>query len=508
MTIRRALGDGEAKETKLAGEVINEPWRDYRFGQGIDAQTGRLATQAVEPFVVDHFGSYDVVWNYAKISSESEYEQLFSAELSGSYNTDGIKASGSAEFLSHVSYSSTSMTLVILYDIESNGYGTPSPAPSLTPAAKKVAQDPPGFRNVYGDYFVANMTSGARFAATYTCSASNSSSLIDFKASAEVSSDAVTAKGAVAFEQKAKASNISVSCKVFMHGINKIHPPFGTSPAAMAEAFAWFAKADDKGQPVNLSFIPRRALFTHYSQLDPNLPRTLPVDPGVFSEIQSLAYLVNQVITLFDKLPDYYKTLPYPGGGTYGERVKFLEHDFENSQGTFPEHPERMRPLIELGNQLLAFIRSPLSLFSFYTALTGANRPEGQSGDWTYTSGYKSSPSGISIPVSTAVSTYYRVWEIAKTQEHTFQWPWEGFDANQIVVGWTINNEWDDELNGKWWLDNRLIGRSSGSVKIQGKENRGIYWSLTVYYVDKSQFPWLGSGVEEHEPEHALASQP
>lgn len=507
MTIRRAFRDSVTNETPLAGELIDEPWRDYQLGQGIDALTGQFANRAVNDFKVTDFGSYDVYWTYAKVSSDSEYKQLFRAELSGSYNTDGIKASGSAAFLSHVSYSSTSMTLVILYDIESNGYGTPSPAPSLTPqAAKKAAEHPTDFRNDYGDYFVANMTAGARFAATYTCSASNSASLLDFKAAAEASSDALSAKGAVAFEQKAKASNISVSCKVFMHGINKIHPPFGASPTAMADAFAWFIKADEQGLPVNLSFVPRRALFTHYSQLAP-LPRTLPVDPGIFSQIKSLADQISEVTTLFSRLPDYYKTVPYPGGGTYGERVTFLERDFENSKGTFPEHPEGMGPLIDLANQLLNFIRPQLSLFSFYKTLRDTPPPEGEGSSETGKYGYyDTTPSGVSVQIKVAQNEYYQP-NSGYPHKHTFSWPFDKVGPDQIVVGWEIHNGYG-EYNGSWRCYNTIIGRSSGQVHIWGEWGRSTSWWMNVWYVLKSEFPWLQSGDEEHEPEQVLASQP
>jgi hypothetical protein len=319
----------------------------------------------------------------------------------------------------------------------------------------------------------------------------------------------VSAKGAVAFEQKAREHNITVTCQAFLHGV-KNQPHFGATPAAIAEAFAWFTK-DEKGQPVNLAFVPRRALFTHYSQLAPNLPRTLPVDPGVFSEIQSLAYQISEVTTLFGRLPDYYKTAPYSGGKTtYGERVKFLEHDFANSRGTFPEHPERMGPLRELANQLLNFILAQLSLFSFYKALRHTPPPEGlgslQGSPKSDKYGYQTAPLGVSVKVEVLQNQYYQ-GKPGYPHKHTFAWPFDNVGTDQIVVGWQIHSGFS-EGNGNWRCYNTIIGRSSGQVHIEGEWGNSTSWWMNVWYVLKSEFPWLQSGVEEEEPEQVLASQP
>ncbi|MFH7376208.1 hypothetical protein RA263_29670, partial [Pseudomonas syringae pv. tagetis] len=65
----------------------------------------------------------------------------------------------------------TSLTILAFNDVTDAHYATLSPAPAYTPQASELASsNPAGFRDKYGDYFVATAKFGTRFVATYTCS--------------------------------------------------------------------------------------------------------------------------------------------------------------------------------------------------------------------------------------------------------------------------------------------------------------------------------------------------
>ena len=482
-----------ASTTSLAGTLANQPWNSYRFGQGINAMTGQLADVAVKPFNIKSFPSMTSTLRYITISSDEDYEQAFNAEAGGSYNMGGVKVSGSASFLNNVTYSKTSLTIVASYEIASEGYGTPDSAPTLTDDAQNLADtDPKTFRQLYGDYFVSNAISGARFLATYTCSASNSTSLTSFKASIQGSNDLVTAEGAVAFEKKASATNVAVSCMIYMEGINKIQPHFGTSADAIPKALAWFGETDATGVPVNVSYVPRRAMLTHYSQLVPILPNVLDVDPVVFAHIQTTGFLITQVNDLMATLPEYYQTIQTSDGETYGAKAASLNQTFTASQASLPlDTTGLVDKLTTTALDMLAYLRSQVALYSFYTSLTDAPPAEGKNGSSTQSFGYNSTPAGLSIKVLSNTQNYSQQSGIGSIT-HSFVWPGSGIGTNVVIVGWEIVDNWGDGTNGNWDRPgNAMIGASTGDIGINGEYDRGINWSLVVYYVDKGDFPWL-----------------
>ncbi|MFH7417018.1 hypothetical protein VSS92_30835, partial [Pseudomonas syringae pv. tagetis] len=62
-------------------------------------------------------------------------------------------------------------------------YASLSPAPAFTPHPSELASsNPAGFRDTYGDYFVATAKFGSRFVSTYKCITTTTSALQTFKA--------------------------------------------------------------------------------------------------------------------------------------------------------------------------------------------------------------------------------------------------------------------------------------------------------------------------------------
>lgn len=477
-----------ASKTVLAGALSNQPWNDYVFGQGINALTGQLSDIAVEPFNIGSYPSYNSHTAYTSISSESEYQSTFSAEVEGSYNTSQLKVSAAAKFLQDISYSDSSMTIVASVDILSNGYGTPNEPYALSPEAQELLDKSPSeFSSKYGHYFVSTAIAGARFIATYRCNASSSESLTEFKASIEAGTDMLSAKGATEFSQKASAKNVAVSCDIFMEGTNTTPPHFGNSIDAIPKALDWFLESGANG-PAHLSFVARRAMLTNYSQLSAKVSNSLDVDPRIFARIQRLQFLITQVKTLLETLPDYYGRMKAPGGGTCEEVAIELTARFEASQAELPNTPEIIEAMVTTASQVIDVLQPQVALFSFYESLISTDHHESAQGQSTQMFGYRTNPGGVPIKVQSASQNYEAWWKVGH-QQHTFNWPWAPYDEHQIIVGWEMQDIWH---NGSTWYTKPMIGKSQGSVFVDSAYDHGIDWTFCVYFVNKSEFPWLG----------------
>jgi hypothetical protein len=480
-----------APETTLAGVVNDQPWNQYLAGQGINALTGQLTVSAVLPLKIDNFPNLNVEQRYQSISTEEEFQSLFSAEAEGSYNMESIKVSGSASFLSKVNYSNSSMTIVATYEIVSNGYGNPTDPPQLSPDAQSyLDQYPEKFRDKYGDYFVSNWTAGARMIATYTCKASSAESLAEFNTAISAETDILSAKGSASFSQKAASKNISIDCYIKMEGASQVPPHFDLTPEGLVEALNWFSATDSDGKPLHLAYVPRRAMFTHYSQLSSEISNTLQIDPSIFGDIQALRFRITRANTLLSNLPDYYARQPGPGGESCEAILTRLTKTFEASQATLASDPTLIKTLTDDCKALIAQLEPAADVVSFYDSLTKTNHGDsGGDSKHSHTYGITEKTKGLPVPIEVASDSVAEEWHIG-FREHRFSWPWSPYDESQVVTGWRILANWGDGSDGDW-SDGSLIGKNSGSVNVKSEYDRGYNWTLQVCFVRKNHFPWL-----------------
>lgn len=297
-------------ETVLSGELSDQPWINYQLGQGINALTGSHGVSgAIIPFSIDTYPELRVQASYSMVSSQHEFERLVSASAQGQYNMGTTQLSGSSEFLDRVTYSETSLTVLVVYDVATFGIGNTAPSPlTLTTDAADYLNQQGGdaFRDRYGDYFVSSQVAGSRFVGVYTIHTTSSSSLLDIKASAKMSANMVSAEGAAAFSNSIKDKNVRLECEYLMYGVKEVAPSFDFTPEGIAEALKWFVEKDESGNARHIGYIPLRAQLTHFSKMSSKISNRYDVSPEVFSTIQVLRLRINQLTAIFKNLPDYY----------------------------------------------------------------------------------------------------------------------------------------------------------------------------------------------------------
>jgi hypothetical protein len=481
-----------ATVTNLQPVLDNQPWNGYSYGDGLNVASGATAESAVEPIKLGAFPSVNVTQSYQYISTQEDYDSLVSTEISGAYNSQTIQVSASASFMKSVSYSDTSLTIVAFYDIVSNGYAPPATPYQLTASAQKVADaDPVQFRNQYGDYFCATATIGARFIATYTCSTSTSESLMKFSTEVKANNDIMSAAGAAAFEQSMSSNSVSVNCNVTMIGVSGNPPPINDSPASIPDAVAWFLANNSAS-----SFVPQRARFIHYSYLDSKIPITLPIDPDNFALVQQLGTALWQLQSVMNTLPDYYQTAAYTGvppAVTFGGAYTYLANEFTDSQGALPYDPATTNKFLGQAQALAAALQGPLAVYNFYLGIApmAASEPGvGSGGDSTQGFGLTSTTTP-GLTVQSASDNYKEDYHIGH-RDHTFHWPWAPYDASNVTVGWSMQDNWGDGTNGSWKQESApIINGNTASTSIHSEYDRGFNWTFVVYFIPNSSFPWL-----------------
>ncbi|NYF78155.1 hypothetical protein [Granulicella arctica] len=482
--------------TRLPGVLTDQPWIDYDFGSGVSAITG---TRGVEGGVIDFtISNYPALITSSEcysISSEDDLHTAYSAEATGSYNTSGLKVAASASFLRDTSYSESSMTVVVLYDVRTNGVGITNPsALELSPLAKEflAANGDVAFREKYGDYFVSSCVAGSRFAAIYKIYTSSSSSLTQFQASVSVTANIASAAGAAKFEQDAHAMNAKIECKVDVYG-TKGTAPVANTPAEIAKALDWFLARDDQGNPANLSYIPMRAYLNHFSSLSNSITNVYKIEPEVFGNIQSLRVLMSAMNSLADQLPVYFLNQPYKDGNTFAQERSRINTELEVAQDSLPHKPELVDNLHDRAMELSTTLRPNLALVSFYNNLQLLAAKETNNGSSTERYGTVSNPAGVPITIGvTTESKSIKAGTIGVRREYTFRYS----NPDRVIVGWTIQDNWGDGTNGGWTTEKSLIGASDGSIQVVGERGRGINWTAIFYTVQKSDFPWVTALVK------------
>ncbi|KPW27127.1 Uncharacterized protein ALO59_04279 [Pseudomonas amygdali pv. mellea] len=478
----------ESLVTNLAGTLNDQPWNDYSFGLGINAESGAFAVQAVSPITPEPGRAKNTVQKYEVIATADDYSRLFKAEAQGEYNVGAASASASASYLSNVTYSETSLTILAFYDVTDADYASLSPAPAFTPQASELASsNPAGFRDTYGDYFVATAKFGSRFVATYTCSTTTTTALQTFKAAVAGKKDILSASGAAEFESLASSSDVHVKVAVTMNGTSGKAPPVGADANSIPTILKWFTE--------NLQPVPRRARLIHYSQIDNHIPNTLPLNPDNFAKVKTIAFQLQELESLTSAIPGYYSTQPYSltppvqGINTVADTQQYLTNQYSARIGTLLYEPDAASQLSQQVSELTRSLQPSLALFSFYQSLTLSPPNESASGVYSTSAGIKSTEL-TNVSIQEDSQHYSADWTIGH-QSHTFSFPFDPSEGGAIITGWYIQNGWNSETNGDWKSNGAMIGKTSGSFYVESNYDRGCNWNLHVYYLPRSTFPWL-----------------
>ncbi|GHO98063.1 hypothetical protein KSF_081110 [Reticulibacter mediterranei] len=478
--------------TDLDQAITGIQWgKGYGFGKGINAVTGGLSGNALQPFTPKPQTVKSSEEHYRFIQNESDLDREIEASASGKYNIAGAEVTASTEYLSTIKFSELSVTLIAKYKSQYAGYDEGGNY-QLTEQAKKLIGNPQEFRRVYGDYFIAGAQRGSLFIAVYVCQATSVESMDKFKAAFKGEAPEIfSAEGSTSFMQAASQNNINLSFDLTMIGYKGTSPIGPWNPEKINEALDWF-KQNEKGTYLE-------ALLQHYSTIDTSYPRIIDIAPSVFIDLHLLYTDYWDIIALYGSCPKYYQN-------QYSKNYQELISSVQANESALATDADLRIQLQEKANYLLALLGAVNARQDFYFKVKNAigNEPKEGIGtaetggvhSWLY--GYNTYPLSSDVVISSSDMKVARIGTGAGYWEYTFQF---GPDNKYLVVGWEVIAYWTDGTDGEWWKSvPQILLTSQAAVHVKSRWGRGFDWGLRVYYVDAKDYQFEPSSNEGDSP--------
>ena len=474
--------------TDLDMMLSGVPWHagDFEYGLGIDAITGESTSSSpLKPFDVKPSAGMGVLYSGRFVTNSVEMSNEVDVATKGDYNIESVNVTESTSYLSKISYSEMSLTIVAKYSVIYDNYDVATGSDyQLTDEAKQLFTEPAKFRNKYGDYFVYGGRRASEFVATYGCSASSATDLTNFQTSLGVDVAGILSKDGVAkLSQAAAQYGIQITSSVTMAGVEEKPPLAPTSPEAVLKLLAWFSKVEVG----RLAY----AKLVHYSFFDSAYPQTLPVDPALFVELRSLYRQLWLLRARFGSLPRVYRD-------RYEQEYEQLRDGVTANKSRLPLDDGLRNRLIQQSAILLGQLSEVIDRRDFYNLVRTAAAIEPHSGvshsagqgqnRWLY--GYSAYPASAAIVIHNNNSDplrFHPSWHVG----------WRsgvleiGPNQNKLIVGWEVISNWNDGSNGEWSKDDGqiLLNQSGrGVVHVKSKYDRGCDWSLVYYFVDAADY--------------------
>lgn len=468
--------------THLPPSISDLAWLDpYNMGYGLNAVTGSISPKSAVDITnssVNSAKNFTVNQKVQSISNESDYKSEMNLSGNVEFNIGAGKASSETSYLSSVDYSETTTTIIA----HSNRYSSDYEKINLDnlkltdDAQKLLDQDINKFRDIYGDYFVSGATVGCSLVAMYVCTATSTESMKDFKESASASyGNLFSSKGTAEFLNTAKSHNITTTFKYTIYGANKDIP---INLDDIPSALSWF------NDPKNTENIPQKAFITHYSEIVPNFPQTVPVESSIFVAIQNL-YALNNLVK------DRYLNCPGSYASEYTSDYTNLQNTIFSNSSELPNNMNLITKATEDANSLLSNLNNVYDRNDFYRETqseqskepkkSSANDAE-HSNSWSY--GYNSTtPPVKNVPIQSHTLSYNKDWKSGH-RNHVFD---SGTENTELIVGWSIKSDKGD--NGSWTknVDTILLGHQL-EITLESDFDRGIDYSVTYYTVPSQLF--------------------
>ncbi|ACB54439.1 hypothetical protein cce_5093 [Crocosphaera subtropica ATCC 51142] len=469
-------------QTTLEGTLANIPWTDgFTLGSGVDVIKGSLLGSALKSFTPNLNPIKTSSESYRFISDDSSLNLEIGVSASGIYNFNNIKITASTEFLTQITYSQTSITLIAEYS-SLFGYSDQPINYQLTEKAQELAKNPGQFRQAYGDYFIADSQRGSRFLAVYVCETSSAESLVEFKASlgAEVPK-VFSAEGSNRLMQAASEHHVSISTYLYPEGYTGTAPSGPWNPQTILEALKWF-KANEKGENM-------KAELKHYSTIIHGYPRTIPVDSRIFVELSHLYNQLWDIRARYDSLPKYYQH-------QYKLPFNTLNLGIVSNQDTLVTNPTLRKSYQQQAQILKADLDDVVARRDFYFEVQESlkNNPEPPANHkineskgvnkWLY--GFDRYLKSDAVVIHTTVYNFRKGPKPAIHTQHTFEF---GPESRYRIVGWEVVSNRIDGHNGSWRkIRSQILLTDYAGILVESGFDRAMNWSLIVHYVEAKDY--------------------
>ena len=467
--------------TTLDGVVSNVPWADeFVIGAGVNAMTGSVSSTALKPLKLDLAQSKTSRLRQLLIQNKSDYQREIEASASGKYNIGGLDLSASAEYLRSVKYSELSISLVAQYESTYRDYDLAATYDFTDHAREVLNGGYAKFRDLFGDYFVAGVRRQSLFTAVFTCSAQSSDEMTKFKASIGASAPNVfEAKGSVSFMQSAQTNNVTVSIETFMHGYDGTPPDLPQSAGGVLEQLKWF-RSHELG-------VKSMAYLRHYSAVEPEAPKTLPIDPKDFTAVQGVYSNFHVLSSQYQSLPSFYRD-------KYRNEYEDIRSGLKAYQETLASDATRRGEFADRLAKLLAAFGVVFDRQEFYfrvrnAATTepghGAAIEDSETGPGSWMYGYQAYPKSAAVEIQSVDMNYHEEWHVG-WREQTLHF---GPDQTKLIVGWRVISNWTKGLGGQWKkVSAAILLRSEAAVWVCSCYDRGCNWTVRIFYVNAADY--------------------
>jgi hypothetical protein len=460
----------------------------FQLGLGIEAPSVQLLGMAVLPFEVKERTERKDWTDLKVIDSEEKLSRAVDVAASASFNNLTVEASFSTNWRKEVSCSHRSMTILLQKEIAWPEAIVGVPEVKLSEEAQKLLkQGTQGFRNAYGDYFIAGYIKKARFYAVYRCEAASEESLTAFKAAGDFTYEMLSVQGSTAFMERAKNHRVNISSRVVMEGTTG----GGTTPLPVKPEQI---EAEYKNFCEKAVGLPSHAVLYHYCMLNPHVSNTIDVDAENLVAAQDLYRKLISAETRTTDIPRNYRS----------RMISKLEAIRDKAYAQIPRNLRcDVSAIRELALEAAQWIDEYEETYSYYKLWRdlkreGAGTERGDnSTDGTpyWKSGYIGQPQPATLAAvnqggtTVPMGSYYDVAStLVHQEEHGRQykighveWSPSFSDPKYRICGYEVKAH--RRQNGKW-------ARKSGGLRddhiffhFYSDYDRGMHWSIRVWGV-------------------------
>lgn len=468
--------------TKLSPTLVNLPPNDaYRIGAGINVSTGELSAVSAlkdEPHV-KKVQANTLKKNVFQVCNDEEFKRTLDISGEAQLNISLSKNSFSTQYLNDISYSETSISYVCLIQDESSVYSELVNRPELSEQGLKLQDEDAingsdSFRRTFGDYYISGSKVGSKLVGVYTCKASTSKELNEFKSSMESTYGGLfSVKANQKFKQEASKYNVSIELKIHMLGADL--PKDSSVLSDLQKAEDWFMS---NRNPVEVVY-----MATHYATIPGSkLKMEVNCSHETFARIGFLRGEIQRLQVRYASLP--------------GNRAKF-NGDYEYLLNTYsatknaltnPDSEKTLDDLILRCEELHMLFDNQYAKSDFIKTQINSKEPKGKvdmDRKEIYRTGFTSTdaPENLhDVHLVKFVKEYkigYRIGH--RTHEFDFK------DDSLIAVGYEIESKKED--NGYFQVKSgKSLGTSELKVSIRSGYDRGINYKVTVYAVKRNEF--------------------
>jgi hypothetical protein len=473
------IENDQGRKSDLDAVIAGIPWEDgWELGKGIDAVTGALSVaSALKRSPIEAAPVTRASYSGRLIRNESQFSQEVDVSLNSKFNIGSVDISASTNYLQKVTFSELSLTIVVRYKTEPEGYDEFETV-ELTDEAAALLRDPPEFRKRYGDYFISGARRVSEFVAIYNLHATDSKKVREFSQSIGVVSSILSVEGTLRFKEAASRNDMTINCSVDFVGITEKPSIIPTTPDEILKTLEWFK---DHSNGVN-----EQATLTHYSKFDPKYPISVDVPSDVFVALHSLYRSLWLIRSYHVALPEVYKK-------RYAEEVDTLQKDISTRKQELPVDADQRSKLADRASDLQKDLDEVIERRDFYTLVKQATTTEpkkdkkvsSEKSQYTWTFGYVTYPGSIAVTISSTKREY--------RQSSRMGWREDTLELSQLenvrIVGWEVRSNWRDNSNGQWKkVSNTIIGSREAQVHVKSAHLRGCDWTVVFYTVPAADY--------------------